>query len=420
VKVEDPGTTRLRPADDLELSGERQLTVARSLAAAYRPDGLVADETLRLRGVGDGERGRSLVPERLPEVEIVVVHDEPVVWAGSMIAHYGHFLLDSVSRLWPLLPGGELAGVPAVFTTPIDAAVALEWLDAFGARRVDLPDEGAVRFPHMHVPEPAWRIDAWVAPEIRDIHLQVRRNLPVKAHPQRAVVWLSRSRLPKRRRIYDECLLEWVLSEHLTVFHPEAVSLADQIATIESADVVAGVLGSAFHTLLMVERQPECVYLCPSSDTTHSANHRFQDAYSAQAALLDTGSTFRYACEPSGVPSHRLPGRTRVSFPASHRVLIPEALKILAATALPALLDDPRAAALADPERTLKQSTPSLELETAAARVILDPLSADARIELGAAFRDRALTDCAAEQFMTAADLGTQQTPARGSLSRSR
>lgn len=405
--------TKLKPEGRLALSGPRELIAARSVAGAYEPGGAAAADTLRLRGAGPGERGRNWVPERLPDQEVVGVCEEPVVWAGGMVAHYGHFLIDSVSRLWPLLPGAELEGLPVVFATPLEHERAFEWLDAFGARRVELPERGAIRFSRMYVPEPAWRIDAWAAPEIRQIHLHVRGGLDVPVRPRCGALWLSRSRLKRRRRIYDECLLEWVLGEHVTIFHPEEKTFAEQVAAIEAADAVLGVIGSAFHTFLMVRTTPDCLYLCPSPDTTHSANHQFQAAYAAQDRMLGVTGTYVDVCVLTGLKAHRFPGGYRLSFPASHRLLIPETLLALDESMLPGLLDDPRASALAYPEQARRaKGGQHSDLESAAVALLLDPLSADVRMRLGVEFEAAGLGDCALEQYMAVADLADDPVPA--------
>jgi hypothetical protein len=53
------------------------------------------------------------------------------------------------------LSGAELEGLPVAFVTPVHHPLVREWLDAFGAHRIELPEHGAARFVRMHVSEPA-------------------------------------------------------------------------------------------------------------------------------------------------------------------------------------------------------------------------------------------------------------------------
>jgi hypothetical protein len=197
-----------------------------SVPGAYERGGDLAEDTVCFWGSGRllhvrGEEPPSRLPLNRP---IERVCDEPVVWAGVTFSHYGHFAVESVGRLWPVLPGAEPEGLPVVTPGTPWGKVIHEWLDRFGAQLISLPDDGATRFSRMYVPEPAWRVDAWVAPEIRDIHLHLRHNLEITPSRRNGVLWLSRSHLRRERRAHDESLLEWILADHISVFHPETKS----------------------------------------------------------------------------------------------------------------------------------------------------------------------------------------------------
>src|SRR4029077_20466894 len=138
------GANDPRPRGSLVVSEARELLVTRSIPGAFNPDRTVAEDTLRIVTEAAIRPGR--VPNEMPDEEVVRVRDEEVVWGGHVMRHYGHFLVESVSRLWPVLPGAELDGRPVVFATPRRLPFVLEWLEAFGARTVELPERGVVRF----------------------------------------------------------------------------------------------------------------------------------------------------------------------------------------------------------------------------------------------------------------------------------
>jgi hypothetical protein len=386
------GVYDLRPRESLNLSEPRELVVDRSIPGAYRADGSVAKDTLRamLESAFTGP-----VPATLAADNVVEVHDDEVVWGGNIMGHYGHFLTESVSRLWPVLPGARLEGMPVVLTTPKATPFVLQWLEAFGAPVVQLPDRGAVRFTRMVVPEPALRHGAWISPAIRDIHLHVRRGLDVERPATRDVVWLSRSKLGPNRVPYDEGLLEWLIRDHVTVISPETMTVAEQVAALEGSRGVAGVCGSAFHTLLMTDPVPDCLYLCPPWD---------RQAYPAQHRVLGGKATF---VDALSIAASQRRAREGVAFPGAYRLLIPETLRALSATLLPDLLDDPRLAAFADigSSRRGGGRAFSNELDAAVARMLLDPLAIEPRVELGAMFEAQELTGCALEQSAVVADL---------------
>lgn len=383
------------------MSEARELLVVRSIGCAFEPDGTPAEDTLCLRDETGTKRHR--VPHALTDGEVVSNYDEEVVWGGHLGCHFGHFLTETVSRLWPVLPERELAGKPVVFTTPPnapsmeDTPVVRDWLDAFGIQMVELPEQGTVRFTKMFVPETAWRLNTWIAPEIRDIHLHARRGLEVPASPSHDLLWLSRQGLSSHRIPYDEALLEWLLGAHVTVVEPERMPLAEQIAALEGSRAVAGVMGSAFHALLMTTEPPDCLYLCPPWD---------KPGFPAQHRLLEGNAVFAQALSAGWTRSER--ERGAIFFPFGYRLSIPEALRALNTTVLPTLFDDPRMAAFACPERHWPKDNQPCEgdIDAAVATVLRNPLSIDARMNLGAIFEAEGIFRCALEQFLAAAMTG--------------
>ena len=385
------GRVETRPAGDLRLSAPRELLVTRGIRAAFEPGGGLAEDTIRWWGSGEGSAIDD-VPAQMPEMEIVDVHEEEVIWGGCVVGHFGHFLIESVSRLWPLLPGGPCEGASVVFTTPVGPRFTAEWLQAFGTTVFDLPSTGAVRFTNVRVPEPAWRIDAYVAPEVREIHRKAREGLAVPTLPDAELIWLSRSEIEHERRVRDEALLEWLLERHVSVVHPEQLTLAEQVGTLESAAAVTGTIGSAFHTLLMAERQPRCVYLTPA---------RVASTFLAQEWLLDGSSQFIQTLSVERMELRR-PKRRE-----GHRLLIPEALRSLTSGVISDVLEDPLVAAAARPElpaARIGERGGGPGLEQGLRGMLLDSHSIEARMSFGVALEEAGLTGCVLEQYNLVVD----------------
>jgi Glycosyltransferase 61 len=385
----------MRPRGTLVLQKAAVRLAAKPLYGAYEADGPIDKHTLRW-AAAVGKMGA--VPSEFPEMEVTEECDEEVVWGGMLGKHYGHFLLELVSRLWPLVDGGPLEGRRVVFGGAQDPELPAvsEWLDGFGVRIKKLPEKGAVRFTRMFVPELACKLNTWCCPEIRDIHLQARSGMNITPTNHDEVLWLSRSELPAERAPYDECLFEWLLGDRVTVIHPEQLTLAEQVAALEGSKAVVGVVGSAFHTMLLTQRTPDCLYLCAQMPKSSLA---------AQHHFLECDATF--AMQTLEVAARQRKVREEMIFPTGHRVVIPEALQALNTTVLPGLLDDPKLSRFAYPERSQsKRNRPSAEdLDAAVMRVLVEPFSVDAREKLGAAFAERGLDRNAGEQLRMVADL---------------
>jgi hypothetical protein len=408
VTIEDGlevwGDIGLRPPGTLCVSGPRELLVRRSVFAAFQEDGQVDIDTVRPYLLGDAgrlSRCRERLSNRFHDAgsmpPISATHGEAVVWAGFVVDHYGHLLTECISRLWPLLPGGAFEGLPAVIASEETPPYAREWLDAFGIERVPLPEQGAARFAELHVPEPALHYNAWMCPEVRDVHLHARQALAIPRSARSGVLWLSRSGLGFNRRFaYDECLLEWLLERHVRIVRPETLTLTQQVEEFETTQGIAGILGSAFYTSLLARDAPPCVFLCPP---------KVESLYLTVAELVKMDTAFVHALEVASPPGNP---------PRRYRLLIPHVLRTLGETVLPELSADPRIAQLLELDRASanhRRVAGGDDLDAALMAMLADPLSWAPRLRLGRAFEARGSARCAAEQYATAADLdGGQAT----------
>ena len=166
---------------------------------------------------------------------------------------------------------------------------------------------------------------------------------------------------------------------------------------------MAGVIGSAFHTLLMAADPPACLYLCPPWDkASFPAQHRVMGGRATFAPTLSL---------PVALPSvrRRIAGSGKVlGFPGSFRIEIPEALQALGATVLPAVRDDPRLVAFSNPERLVSREGERAlesELDGAIGRVLGEPLSQRARSELADALAHAGMERLAEEQLAAVREL---------------
>jgi hypothetical protein len=376
----------------LQISTPQELLVTHGHRGAFANDGRVVRETQRLWGLGDGECPDP-VPDHLAVENVVESNVDEVVWGGFFTFHYGHFLSESVARLWPLLPGGELEGMPVVFSTPARTRFIAEWEAAFGLNVIEPPTSAPIRFARAHIPEPAWKMSAWISPEMVDIHLHARNGMTISPLPHAPLLWMSRTRLEPNRRVHDEALCQWLLGDRIKVVHPEELSLTEQIAEIEACDGMIGPIGSAFHTLLLARRIPSCIYLAPS---------RTASSFAAQESVVGGSAKFVHA-----LANNRMTPEAQDRHP--YRLLIPETLRTLAWTLLPDLLDDPRLRRLAFPEcnwsSTSRTKPTGDDTNILIGRVVLDPNRIGARMDLGSRLEEEGALDCALEQFAIVAEL---------------
>jgi capsular polysaccharide biosynthesis protein len=181
------------------------------------------------------------------------------IYGGVILLHYGHFLLESLSRYWALKDAREDRPIIWHYQGQPD-------LNPWQREIFDLLGIDTGRFIYIDtlteltnicLPEAAFVIG-------RRGHPWFFSSLCI-AKPKNVVAgkkaWLSRSQLEKGRgRIVNEEELEAKLLEAgWKIFHPQMFSVVEQIEMLQDATLIAGFMGAAFHTMLFFNVKSQVV-----------------------------------------------------------------------------------------------------------------------------------------------------------------
>jgi capsular polysaccharide biosynthesis protein len=180
------------------------------------------------------------------------------LYLGHAFTHFGHFLLETIPALcWarevdadvPLLfhPFDERG--ENVFTQRRHGVECLKLLGIPPDRIVMTVGDLAV--DELLMPPRPYDIQRGPRYDFRDVYRALRDAAQgAAAGPAATRIYLSRRRLKRRlrSRLANEAAIERRMAwRGFTVLHPERMSFADQIRAVASADIVAGVDGSALH-----------------------------------------------------------------------------------------------------------------------------------------------------------------------------
>lgn len=170
------------------------------------------------------------------------------VFARYLFDHYGHFLLESLSTLWFLkqYPDLPLVWVPACSLTAL-RPWQTRILRLLGLRNPVRIVTEPTRVDRLIVPQPGFVIQTYFSRAQADALAAVAAR-PVTPGKK---IWLSRSRM-KTGRVDNEKMLEFLLQRAgWQVVHPEDHPLDEQLDWFVDAERIAGIAGSALHTLLL-------------------------------------------------------------------------------------------------------------------------------------------------------------------------
>jgi len=175
-----------------------------------------------------------------------------VVFAGHLSYHFGHFILESLSRLWYASQHPERPIVWACRPEPVPPAWhgwQRQLLDVLGIRNEVLLLTEPTRFRSVDVPQPGYRVKDFFARQ----HADFLATYPARARDPGLRVWLSRSGTASEYHSLHAGRLEQQLAEHgWTIVQPETLPISEQLELLATAGRVAGEQGSAFHLLVLL------------------------------------------------------------------------------------------------------------------------------------------------------------------------
>ncbi len=208
---------------------------------AFDPDGRSLDAF-----ANDGMAGAIIMPQ-------LAQHPGTFIYGGVLPRHYGHFLLDGLTNLWFLRQRPDLPVLwhwdPAIPDGQWPGWITQLWHLL-----------GLTRHRHLHIRTPV-RVQQVILPDpggmrIHTMHPRQAAALAVHratgpGHGKR--VWLSRQGLPPSlSRLEPEDRIEAALQARgWNVVRPETLPVTEQADIFSTADSVSGVIGSAFHTVLL-------------------------------------------------------------------------------------------------------------------------------------------------------------------------
>jgi capsular polysaccharide biosynthesis protein len=203
-----------------------------------------------------GAFGEQLIGSLREPVEIKPerVVDEEVVYLGWYIGHFGHFLLESLARVWILDRIDPTMRVVFHIQRERDlSGMTLRILDAFGVPRdriLELNEQTLLR--RVIVPEALYEIAHAAHEGMALLFRRVAASVVAGEDRSDQPVYLSRRLLPStQREIVGEFEMEEVFRENgFLVAHPETMTLEDQIRLVNRHRDVFTSAGSAVYGTL--------------------------------------------------------------------------------------------------------------------------------------------------------------------------
>ena len=227
--------------------------------------------------------GRALTtPPQMPKGPVAKLEGN-WLWGGVLWLHFGHFLVESTSRLWALDHLGD--EIDGILFTPKRArhggqvsGYHREFLDLLGCDKPLICIDAPVQVERLIVPGQGFGLGSLItgtAPYRATIARRFAKDIAPKG-PEK--LYISRSRLSAGHGnlLGEEALETQLAAQGYTIFHPEKHGPRAQIEVYKAAKQIIAAEGSALHLLAMVarpEQQVAIVVRRPSSATRGLEQH---------------------------------------------------------------------------------------------------------------------------------------------------
>ena len=195
--------------------------------------------------------------------------EKRICYCGYLINHWGHFLLDVVSRLWYAL-GHDAEVDEYVFIVEDNSPRRptgnyLEFFQLLGIENKIRIINTPTRFHEVIIPEIGFAKGRYYSNQYNAIFdkvaaMAIKNNVIEKNWPQK--VYLSRNHFRGKK---VECGLDFIdhffSKNGFAIVYPEEISLSEMILLLQNADICAAESGTLPHNFLFAQKGKEVIII---------------------------------------------------------------------------------------------------------------------------------------------------------------
>ncbi len=262
---------RLPPAE-IQVQQGATLTRSRFLSGEEAQGGIYTSRGKYLPCSHHQRRGKLLAPSNpaflAPNKRLPLLPGRHI-YLGWFFNHYGHFMLESLARCWPLLKAHDYDGY--IFhlhiRAPSPSSRLFEFFDLLNIPRDKLVFVTQnLRVETLHIPSQQAVLSRALSPQMLQLYQHLGQTawerLGRPAYSSK--LYISRRLLPANmRHACNEHLLERHFREKgYSILHPQLLSPTEQLARFHVCRHLAGLEGSGLHNVLFARAPEETWMLC--------------------------------------------------------------------------------------------------------------------------------------------------------------
>ncbi|ELR98133.1 hypothetical protein GLO73106DRAFT_00019580 [Gloeocapsa sp. PCC 73106] len=184
--------------------------------------------------------------------------DKNVLYLGHFIGHYGHFILESMARLWSLNTHLDLGREFDYFLIHLDQEKNLKKNNSFMVNILsilNIPLEKLLYFTHpikiksVTIPQGSFSLKNYAFTAYKNFQSILASKIESTETEQ--PLYFSRSKLKESFQDYkgEEKLEKLLIKHNCNIVYPETISVEEQIRLINKHKIIIAMTGSALHNI---------------------------------------------------------------------------------------------------------------------------------------------------------------------------
>jgi hypothetical protein len=188
----------------------------------------------------------------------IVYKDKEVIFLGAFSNHYGHFMLEGMSRLWILL-SKKYKDFDLIYISENDVSKYFEFLELFGVNLSRLTKvTNTTQYRKIIVPEQSIRLHDYYHKDyfriIDKISSKVDKGKIKK-------VYFTKNHI-KNGRAFNERHFEDIFKKNdFKIIDPVKITIIEMISTLKGADFFVSTSGTSCHNAMFLNKNAKCICL---------------------------------------------------------------------------------------------------------------------------------------------------------------
>ena len=184
--------------------------------------------------------------------------DETVIFLGAIPKHYGHFILEGLSRLWACLDS-DRKKLRCVFISSDGPDLFNECFELFGIdkgllNKITQPTQ----FREIIIPEPSIRLHDYFHIKYKETVDRIKEAVPAGDCKN---VYFSKFKRKNSRAIGEPSIEDVFKKNGFKIFYPEQMTMIETISTLKGCDQFVATSGTNIHNSIFMNDRKKIICL---------------------------------------------------------------------------------------------------------------------------------------------------------------